>query len=686
MSHVRKLDDPTNAEPTLLELPITDFPTTGRDIHAATVDPTSETAETNNDNPDHGTNTQDELVLIQLSGEDDGGGGGGLTMADLLHCKSVYILGNTSRGDFHHGENATSGHFQDNDDGDVKEASNSFTPLAARLIVEGTQHSASASTNNNGGGGKTLELMRVETSNTYVVVPPMVYSKKDSSSSNSNTNKRQKMETSTEMVTMPARSIGLIPGEDSPSCFFLDPEYLPPGHFAKRLRGTLSRWVYDPLDPPLLSFRRNEGDDKDEIMEEQQPSSSSSSSPVFGYTIQELAHICRTSTMEIEHAINHRVFGAEDALLVIPRSDPNVLSTASTTNFRYGMLSEEARQTVSMAIVSALLESDLNLVWKFNNDTTPSADAGMESTLLMEEIRSHWHRLEDGYFSRRIPNMADSQQQEQHVTTSTESQSQLDSQSQFYTPSQIPKLATTTTSLPKLAEEVIWHCLRPILHYDNNIRNTKKDVIPKTAVQLLPDEVAKLAAHHVFLRGSPKGGGAGTANKPSATRGGLSLGAGSSIWWDEEEFMEAWSMRIPSMTKNYEPRVELLEGIAIVSEKIVESTNADATITAASEPTTKVTARRWQYFPEAGLSLILSHRIKSMLAVRDAWTVEEAVPYLEKFVVGHKRGAGGKEGSSSSLQASVAKMLGKHAKAVTLTEMGVDGEDVPVTKFVVLPK
>ncbi len=86
-----------------------------------------------------------------------------------------------------------------------------------------------------------------------------------------------------------------------------------------------------------------------------------------------------------------------------------------------------------MAIVSALLESDLNLVCKFNNDTTPSDAAGMETALLMEEIRSHWHRLEDGYFSRRIPNVVDSQQQEQHAA-STESQSQLDSQSQFYTP------------------------------------------------------------------------------------------------------------------------------------------------------------------------------------------------------------------------------------------------------------
>ena len=55
------------------------------------------------------------------------------------------------------------------------------------------------------------------------------------------------------MVTIPAQSIGLVPGEDSPSCFFLDPLHLKPGRFGSKLRGTLIYWMYDAFNPPLNS-------------------------------------------------------------------------------------------------------------------------------------------------------------------------------------------------------------------------------------------------------------------------------------------------------------------------------------------------------------------------------------------------------------------------------------------------
>ena len=150
---------------------------------------------------------------------------------------------------------------------------------------------------------------------------------------------------------------------------------------------------------------------------------------------------------------------------------------------RYGMLSEEGRQTVSMAIVSTLLESDLDLEWSSQDDMEKT----MELLSLLQEVRSNWQREEGADHD--------------------------------------------------LADEVIWHGLRPIVSYKSV---GSKDEMPKQ-VQLIVDEVAKLAAHHVFLRGTPQ----------------------SASGWEEEEFLEAWSIRLPTMTGKYQPSMELLGGIAI---------------------------------------------------------------------------------------------------------------------------
>ena len=160
-----------------------------------------------------------------------------------------------------------------------------------------------------------------------------------------------------------------------------------PGHFASKLRSSLSRWMYDPFDPPMVMEEESSEEGND---------NTNNNLLLFGYTIPELAHICRTSQSEIEYAIHNRVYGAVDAL-AIPSS-----STTDNTNMtrRYGMLSEEGRQTVAMAIVTALLESDLDLVWKFPTTSSSEGKDSKEKTkvmqlsLLMEEVRSHWHGLE----------------------------------------------------------------------------------------------------------------------------------------------------------------------------------------------------------------------------------------------------------------------------------------------------
>jgi len=77
-----------------------------------------------------------------------------------------------------------------------------------------------------------------------------------------------------------------------------------------------------------------------------------------------------------------------------------------------------------------------------------------------------------------------------------------------------------------------------------------------------------------------------------------------------------------------------------------------------------------------------------MFAVRDAWTVEEATPYLERFAVASSSssadGGGGDDGrvSGTSTTTAVADLLGRHARATTTATPGRGGGVVSVTKYV----
>ena len=520
METTRRLDDPSNDGVTLLTLPLSDFPGASSAAAAATTNGSAK----NDDGARGGGGVADDdaLVLVSLPPS------GGLTMDDLTGGH-VYILGETSENDVD--SSIPSAPAEDSGGG-----GGSIEPVAARLIVEGQ-------------GGKTMELTRVETSNTYIVVPPM---KTDG-------NKRQKMDDASSngngktLVSMPARSVGLVPGEDSPSCFFLDPCHLKEGHFAGKLRGCLSRWTFDPFDPPV------EGAGK-----------------IFGYTVAELAHVCRTSQSEMEDAVHNRKFGAEDALALPSWSD-------KTAPVRYGMLSEEGRQTVAAAIVTTLLETDLELAWE------GGSGEGTKLAPLMAEIRDSWIRLEG---EDRGPSQP--QPEAPHLTDSREADTQ-ESQSQFGTPSQLP--ATQTAPL-QLADEVIWHGLRPLVGHVGT-----KDDVPQH-VRFIPNRVAGLAAHHVFLRGTPKSASSQT------------IGAGSAAVWEEDELMDAWAMHLPSMATEYDPKAELLKGTAISETKSIDASGGEGA---------KI-VQCWRYFPESGLPLVPLQRIKSLFAMKNAWTLEETVP------------------------------------------------------------
>jgi hypothetical protein len=325
-----------------------------------------------------------------------------------------------------------------------------------------------------------------------------------------------------------------------------------------------------------------------------------------------------------------------------------------------------------MAIVSALLESDLTLIWttERNGAQEQVKKHGMQLSVLMKEIRAQWHQMEGEDTFRQ------SSQPLFHTTTTsalTNSQSsQFESQSQFGTPSQFAPSTQREGAAGRgeLATEVTWHCLRPLCHYveddvddDCSSRSitTNKDRMPEY-VQLIPDEVAKLAAHQVFLSGTPRTTSQGNSIIASS-RG----GAAANNSWPEEEFMEAWSMRLPSISSSYEPRMELLRGIAISEAK--ESA-------AAGEDTNEVPKQHWTYFPEVALPLDPALRVQAMFAMRDVWTLSEAVPYLEKFIVCHEAGSNAK-----GLNSMVAELFGRYANAINPTGKGGSTDDHTATKY-----
>jgi hypothetical protein len=114
------------------------------------------------------------------------------------------------------------------------------------------------------------------------------------------------------------------------------------------------------------------------------------------------------------------------------------------------------------------------------------------------------------------------------------------------------------------------------------------------------------------------------------------------------------------MPSGYEPRTGLLRGIAVCRTTLVEGggddggdgEDGDATEddrgAVGSRRSRRGGGRRWRYFPEAGLPSDPALRIGSMFAVRDAWTAEEATPYLERFAVASSSSSADGDGGDDS--------------------------------------
>jgi hypothetical protein len=157
-------------------------------------------------------------------------------------------------------------------------------------------------------------------------------------------------------------------------------------------------------------------------------------------------------------------------------------------------------------------------------------------------------------------------------------------------------------------------------------------------------------------------------------------------WWKEDELIEAWSMRLPTIPGGYVPNVRLLRGIAICeptssSTAITMPWDNDEIVEGDDAYKTNTNNRRWRYFPEAfGLhpsDPVL--RIRSLFTMRDAWTVKETMPYLEKLLIEYGGiGVGGKE-----LSMAVVDLLGRHARATVINvETNGKEETTSVTRYI----
>jgi hypothetical protein len=145
--------------------------------------------------------------------------------------------------------------------------------------------------------------------------------------------------------------------------------------------------------------------------------------------------------VEVRDAVGGRTFGAEDAMALPWSYSPPSPSSSSSGGGegegrggilvrRYATLSEEGRRTVSSAIVSALIEYDSDLAWADTTTTTGDDDDDHEEeeeeagndggtirlSSLIDEVRARWRRSEGD---------------------------------------------DDDDARPDLADEVVWHCLRP---------------------------------------------------------------------------------------------------------------------------------------------------------------------------------------------------------------------------------
>ena len=76
---------------------------------------------------------------------------------------------------------------------------------------------------------------------------------------------------------------------------------------------------------------------------------------------------------------------------------------------------------------------------------------------------------------------------------------------------------------------------------------------------------------------------------------------------------------------------------------------------------------------------MLSQRLKTLVAQKQVWTAEDAVPYLKTCVVG------GEAGDPEGLRAWQVALFKKHAKAVHAMKRDGKGREVFVTNYVALP-
>jgi len=358
--------------------------------------------------------------------------------------------------------------------------------------------------------GMTFGLIRAETSNSYILVPPSNVD--DAAIPPAKKTKRLPTttsgETKEELMPMKARLLS------ENSTFFLEcvPHYNDMKWRRRRMAAIcklLSQCVYSPQEDndSWEGDRNNKNRD--------------------GFTITELSIQLSCSRKEIQTLLQ-----SVDRVFPFPQ-------LSSKDEQRYGSLSEEVEQNSLMNIVHTLTE------WEGGFD----------------------------YFKKGI----------------------------IWEDMVMEVLKRGEDEISECIEAVVRYCLCKLRLDDTHEKE-------ETCVKLDVNKIAIFIAHYLFI----------SQTKP----------------WEQSVFLSEWNRLMPGVGILYEPKIELLKGVALIASNVDPETLEKSKKAMEYSVTGKGESSlvHLKYFPRESLPLDAYERFKALFKEQSTWTLNDLEPYLETLV------------------------------------------------------
>jgi len=102
--------------------------------------------------------------------------------------------------------------------------------------------------------------------------------------------------------------------------------------------------------------------------------------------------------------------------------------------------------------------------------------------------------------------------------------------------------------------------------------------------------------------------------------------------WDKPTFISKWNRLMPGVGDEYEPKVELLRGVALVQSSSSPSSTSSPATAAAAALSASSSSVVLKYFPRDALPLDATQRIAALFKERARWRLKDLEPYLEALV------------------------------------------------------